>query len=113
MRAPVAITCREYPANHLTRLMQCALVRCRPQISPNIGDYDGRTALHLSACEGNSKLVEFILLPMNKGDPKVRHDPTLLRTVGPSNSKADSQSHRLLIAGTSRLSSTPSSTGKR
>ena len=28
-------------------------------------------ALHLSACEGNSKIAEFILLPMSKGDPNV------------------------------------------
>ena len=29
------------------------------------------TALHLSACEGNNKIVEFLLLPMSKGDPAV------------------------------------------
>ena len=28
-------------------------------------------ALHLGACEGNSKIVEFLLLPMSKGDPNV------------------------------------------
>ena len=38
-------------------------------ISCNAGDYDGRTALHLGACEGNNKVVEYLLLPMNKCNP--------------------------------------------
>ncbi|GAB5032884.1 potassium channel skor-like [Nannochloropsis oceanica] len=40
-------------------------------INCNAGDYDGRTALHLGACEGNNKVVEYLLLPMNKCNPGV------------------------------------------
>jgi len=29
------------------------------------------SALHLGACEGNSKVVEYLLLPMSKGNPNV------------------------------------------
>lgn len=36
------------------------------QIDSNAVDYDRRSALHLSACEGNVKVVEYMLLPMNK-----------------------------------------------
>lgn len=28
----------------------------------NIADYDGRTALHLAACEGHSIIVKFLLV---------------------------------------------------
>lgn len=31
-----------------------------------------RTALHLGACGGNSKIVEFIMLPMTKGNHSVK-----------------------------------------
>ncbi|TFJ86293.1 hypothetical protein NSK_002501 [Nannochloropsis salina CCMP1776] len=37
----------------------------------NVVDYDGRTALHLGACEGNNKVVEYLLLPINKCNPGV------------------------------------------
>ncbi len=35
-------------------------------IDPRVGDYDGRTALHLAAAEGHEKAVEFLI--QNKAD---------------------------------------------
>ncbi len=36
----------------------------------DLGDYDGRTALHLASAEGHLRCVRFLL-----EDCKVRHDP--------------------------------------
>ena len=36
----------------------------------NLGDYDGRTALHLAAAEGHLRCVKFLL-----EECKVKHDP--------------------------------------
>ena len=30
-------------------------------VGPNMGDYDGRTALHLAAAEGHDKVIDFLL----------------------------------------------------
>ena len=39
-------------------------------VPPNIGDYDKRTALHVSAAEGHEKIVEFLLLA--QADPNCK-----------------------------------------
>ena len=39
-------------------------------VKPNLGDYDRRTALHVSAAEGHEKIVEFLLL--SQADPNCK-----------------------------------------
>ena len=39
-------------------------------VDMNLGDYDGRTALHLAAAEGHLRCVKFLL-----EECKVKHDP--------------------------------------
>ena len=39
-------------------------------VAPNIGDYDKRTALHVSSAEGHEKIVEFLLV--SQADPNCK-----------------------------------------
>ena len=46
-------------------------------VDMNLGDYDGRTALHLAAAEGHARCVKFLLDTCG-----VKHDPKDRQVVG-------------------------------